>query len=77
MMYMVNTNTGSRFKLNPCDFALYDQDDDLDVTMADFDILFSDVDKTKHVLEEQLFTELDADNGRWYLMFEKNSIATS
>lgn len=63
-MYMVNTNTGSRFKVNPCDFALYDQDDDLDVTMADFDILFSNVEKTKHVLEEQLFTELDADNGR-------------
>lgn len=44
MMYMVNTDTGSRFRLNPCDFALYDQDDDLAVTMADFDILFSDMD---------------------------------
>lgn len=64
MMYMVNTDTGSRFRLNPCDFALYDQDDDLAVTMADFDILFSDMDKTKHVLVEQLFKELDVDNGK-------------
>lgn len=63
-MYMVNTDTGSRFRLNPCDFALYDQDDDLAVTMADFDILFSDMDKTKHVLVEQLFKELDVDNGK-------------
>lgn len=64
MMYMVNTDTGSRFRLNPCDFALYDQDDDLAVTMADFDILFSDMNKTKHVLVEQLFKELDVDNGK-------------
>lgn len=64
MMYMVNTDTGSRFRLNPCDFALYDQDDDLAVTMADFDILFSDMDKTKHVLVEQLFKEFDVDNGK-------------
>lgn len=64
MMYMVNTDTGSRFRLNPCDFAMYDQDDDLAVTMADFDILFSDMDKTKHILVEQLFKELDVDNGK-------------
>lgn len=70
MMYMVNTDTGSRFRLNPCDFALYDQDDDLAVTMADFDILFSDMDKTKHVLVEQLFKELDVDNDQKISLME-------
>lgn len=62
MMFMVNQKTGSRFRLNPCDYALYDQDDDLTITPKDFDIIFSDMDKTKHILVEQLFRELDMDN---------------
>eukprot|EP00105_Crassostrea_gigas_P034372 XP_019918520.1 PREDICTED: uncharacterized protein LOC105317652 [Crassostrea gigas] len=62
VMFMVNQKTGSRFRLNPCDYALYDQDDDLTITPKDFDIIFSDMDKTKHVLVEQLFRELDMDN---------------
>lgn len=65
-MYMVNTNSGSRFRLNPCDFALYDQDDDLAVTMSDFDILFSEMDERGHNLVEQLFMEFDVDNGKNY-----------
>lgn len=66
MMYMVNTNSGSRFRLNPCDFALYDQDDDLAVTMTDFDILFSEMEEREHNLIEQLFIEFDVDNGKSY-----------
>lgn len=66
MMYMVNTNSGSRFRLNPCDFALYDQDDDLAVTMTDFDILFSEMEERGHILVEQLFMEFDVDNGKNY-----------
>lgn len=65
-MYMVNTNSGSRFRLNPCDFALYDQDDDLAVTMSDFNILFSEMDERGHNLVEQLFMEFDVDNGKNY-----------
>lgn len=64
-MYMVNTNSGSRFRLNPCDFALYDQDDDLAVTMADFDILFSEMEEREHNLVEQLFIEFDVDSGKY------------
>lgn len=63
---MVNTNSGSRFRLNPCDFALYDQDDDLAVTMTDFDILFSEMEEREHNLIEQLFIEFDVDNGKSY-----------
>lgn len=65
MMYMVNTNSGSRFRLNPCDFALYDQDDDLAVTMTDFDILFSEMEEREHNLVEQLFMEFDLDSGKY------------
>lgn len=65
MMFMVNQKTGSRFRLNPCDYELYDQDDDLTITPKDFDIIFSDMDKTKHILVEQLFRELDMDNGNF------------
>lgn len=64
-MYMVNTNSGSRFRLNPCDFALYDQDDDLVVTMTDFDILFSEMEEREHNLVEQLFIEFDVDSGKY------------
>lgn len=64
-MYMVNTNSGSRFRLNPCDFALYDQDDDLAVTMTDFDILFSEMEEREHNLVEQLFFEFDLDSGKY------------
>lgn len=62
VMFMVNEKTGSRFRLNPCDYALYDQDDDLTITPKDFDIIFSKMDKSKHILVEQLFRELDMDN---------------
>lgn len=58
-MYIVNTNSGSRVRLNPCDFALA-------VTMTDFDILFSEMDKREHNLVEQLFMEFDVDNGKYY-----------
>lgn len=66
MMYIVNTNSGSRVRLNPCDFALYDQDGDLAVTMTDFDILFSEMDEREHNLVKQLFMEFDVDNGKYY-----------
>lgn len=66
MMYIVNTNSGSRVRLNPCDFALYDQDGDLAVTMTDFDILFSEMDEREHNLVEQLFMEFDVDNCKYY-----------
>lgn len=62
VMFMVNEKTGSRFRLNPCDYALYDQDDNLAITPKDFDIIFSKMDKSKHILVEQLFRELDMDN---------------
>eukprot|EP00105_Crassostrea_gigas_P000742 XP_011412665.1 PREDICTED: uncharacterized protein LOC105317653 [Crassostrea gigas] len=62
VIFIVNQKTGSRFRLNPCDYELYDQDDDLTITPKDFEIIFSHMDKTKQVLVEQLFRELDIDN---------------
>lgn len=58
---MTNKKTGSSFRLNPCDFAVYDQDGDLEVTMKDFDIIFAD--SEQHSLVEQLFHALDKDSG--------------
>ena len=63
MLYMVNTQTGSSVRLNPCDFALYDQDGDMEVTMKDFDLMFAQMEKDQHRLIEQLFNELDRDHG--------------
>ena len=63
MLYMVNTQTGSSVRLNPCDFALYDQDGDMEVTMKDFDLMFAQMEKDQHRLIEQLFSELDRDHG--------------
>ena len=63
MLYMVNTQTGSSVRLNPCDFALYDQDGDMEVTMKDFDLMFAQMEKDQHRLIEQLFNELDGDHG--------------
>ncbi|XP_062615108.1 uncharacterized protein LOC134276835 [Saccostrea cucullata] len=61
VMFMVNTKSESSVRVNPCDYALYDQDGDLEVTMTDFDIIFDHNVANKHQLVERMFAELDDD----------------
>ncbi|XP_056001938.1 uncharacterized protein LOC130046301 [Ostrea edulis] len=54
-----NNKTGSSVRLSPCDYALYDQNGDLEVTMADFEIIFEHDEEQKHQLVKLMFNELD------------------
>jgi Ca2+-binding EF-hand superfamily protein len=51
--------------LSPCDYALYDQDGDLEVTMKDFEMIFEHDEEQKHELVKRMFEELDANKGKY------------
>ncbi|XP_048750800.2 uncharacterized protein LOC125662589 [Ostrea edulis] len=59
VMYMVNNKTGSSVRLSPCDYALYDQNGDLEVTIDDFEFIFEHDEEQKHQLVKLMFDELD------------------